>query len=118
MVNKPGYVELGLACADVSGALGRELGELSPSMVGAIEQLVAWVEQASDTIPGDLLTQLAITGFWRRSGGASPSGVNGARSGGSSTRKTIKRRSPPGGWTLTGSFVSSKCDSPLMYCRC
>jgi len=44
MANKLDYVELGLACADVCGALnrgmkGRQLDELSQSVSEAIEQL-------------------------------------------------------------------------------
>jgi len=44
MVNKRDYVELGLACADVCGALDRGVGEkrldeLSRSVCEAIEQL-------------------------------------------------------------------------------
>jgi len=44
MVNKQDYVDLGLACADVCGALdrgvnGKQLDELSRSVCEAIEQL-------------------------------------------------------------------------------
>ena len=44
MVNEQDYVELGLSCADVCQALdrglnGRQLGELSRSVLGAIGQL-------------------------------------------------------------------------------
>ena len=46
MVNKADYVELGLACADVCGALdrgtnGRRVDMLSQSVCEAIEQLRA-----------------------------------------------------------------------------
>ena len=49
MANKLDYVELGLACADVCGALdrgmkGRRANELSRSVHGAIEQLTTWVQ--------------------------------------------------------------------------
>jgi len=48
MVNKRDYVDLGLACADVCGALnrgvnGKQLDELSRSVCEAIEQLTMWV---------------------------------------------------------------------------
>jgi len=44
MINKTDYIDLGLACADVCGALdrgmkGRQLGELSESVFEAIDQL-------------------------------------------------------------------------------
>ena len=44
VANKQDYVDLGLACADVCKAIkvgldGRRLDELSPSVVGAIEEL-------------------------------------------------------------------------------
>jgi len=51
MVNKRDYVELGLACADVCGALdrgvgGRQLDQLSRSSCEAIGKLTTWVRSA------------------------------------------------------------------------
>ena len=50
MANEQGYVELGLSCADVCQALDRGLksgrvNELTESMLGAIEKLIALVER-------------------------------------------------------------------------
>lgn len=49
MINEQDYVELGLNCADICGALdrgtnGRKLDDLSQSVCEAITQLTTWVE--------------------------------------------------------------------------
>ena len=113
MASRTDYVELGLACADACEWIPDGADEQSPSMIEAIEQLSRCVELAMD-MPGGLLTQLAITGFWRRFRIASLSGVNRMRSGDSSIQGTTRRRLPPGGWSSTRSFTSSRCvPSPL-----
>ena len=54
MSNELDYTDLGLSYADVCGALGRgingrQLEELSPSVLGAIEQLITCVKLAMHT---------------------------------------------------------------------
>ena len=49
MINEQEYVELGLNCADICGALdrgtnGKRLDDLSQSVCEAINQLTTWVE--------------------------------------------------------------------------
>ena len=48
MANKQEYVDLGLSCADICGALGRGmdgrmLSDLDKSVCDAISQLTTWV---------------------------------------------------------------------------
>jgi len=74
MANKPRYVELGLACADICRAFGKEMDELSPAMVEAIQQLITWVELGTHTLgdPLTVRTHLVIPAFWSRFRGTSP----------------------------------------------
>ena len=51
MINDQDYVELGLNCADICGALdrgtnGKKLDDLSLSVCEAINQLTTWVRPA------------------------------------------------------------------------
>lgn len=64
MANERDYVELGLTCADVSQVLdrglnGRQLDDLSQSVLGAIEQLTTWVGPTM-LMPSYLLTDISI----------------------------------------------------------
>ena len=116
MANRTDYVELGLACAEVCKALdrgmnGRQMNDLSQSVFEAIEQLTTWVQPAMHIL-GYSFTEFAITGLWPRSRGASSRGVNEMRYLELSTRRTIKGRSRPGGWTSIGSSISSTCVPP------
>ena len=54
-VNAQDYADIGIFCADVCKALdrgldGRRSDELSQSVLGAIEQLTAWVESSMSTL--------------------------------------------------------------------
>ena len=67
MANDQNYVDLGVACADVCEALnrglgGRQPGDLSKSLLGAIEQLTAWVKPAM-RLPSGSLTKISIAGL-------------------------------------------------------
>ena len=119
MADKEDYVDLGLACVDVCRVLdrgmnGRRADDLSRPVLEAIEQLTTLVDPAMHT-SADPLTELSIVGPWPRSRGRSLSGVDGTLSPDSSTRGTIKRRSPPGDWTSAGPFMSSTCVPSLLY---
>jgi len=64
MANKAEYVELGLTCADVCGALDRGMngkgrGDLSQSVCEAINQLTTWVRPVMHR-PDSSLTVLSI----------------------------------------------------------
>lgn len=59
MLNEVEYVELGLSCADVCLALdqgmkGVGVDQPSPSTLGAIKQLSAWVKPTTRTPPNSL----------------------------------------------------------------
>ena len=91
MSNALDYTDLGLSYADVCGTLGRgingrQLDELSPSVLGAIEQLTMWVEPAMHA-PCILLVDVSITELQQRSRGISSGLVNEARSPGPSTQR-------------------------------
>ena len=67
MTSDQDYVDLGVACADVCKALnrglnGRQLDDLSKSLLGAIEQLMTWVEPAM-CAPSGPLTNVSIAGL-------------------------------------------------------
>ena len=60
MANKVDYVELGLACADVCGALdrgmnGKKLDDLSQSVRNAINQLTTWVKPTTCNLDSSLM---------------------------------------------------------------
>jgi hypothetical protein len=64
MASERDYVELGLSCADVSQVLdrglnGRQLADLSQSVLGAIEQLTTCVGPAMAVL-SYLLTNISI----------------------------------------------------------
>lgn len=80
MVNKQHCVELGLSCADVCEALdrglkGRRPGDLSQSVLGAIQKLTTWVET---TVHGssDWPSDLSIIGPWQKLRGRSSNKVD------------------------------------------
>jgi hypothetical protein len=63
MVNELDYVEIGLNCADICGALsrgmnGKKLDDLSQSVCEAINQLTAWVKPAMRSLDGSLTVLL------------------------------------------------------------
>ena len=81
MANKDDYIELGLACADVCGTIdrgmnGKELRDLSQSVIEAIKQLTTWVRPAMHRFDSSL-TLLSITEPWQISKGRSSNGANG-----------------------------------------
>ena len=70
MANELDYIDLGLSCAEVCDALGqglkgKRLDELDQPVLGAIEQLTAYVE-ISMLILGSALTGVTIAGIWPR----------------------------------------------------
>ena len=118
MANRADYVELGLDCADVCGALdrgirGRRLDDLNPPVLEAITRLTTWVEPMMVTLD-NLLTTFLIAGLWRRSKGRSSNRASGMRSLELSMRRAIRKRSGPGKRTSARSYKSSTCvPSPL-----
>ena len=57
MINEQDYVELGLNCADICGALdrgtnGKKMDDLSQSVCEAMNQLTTWVEPAAHGFDG------------------------------------------------------------------
>jgi hypothetical protein len=119
MMNRADYVDLGLACADVCKALdrgikGRRVDEFSQSVLDAIEQLTAWVQPAMQIVYNSL-TMFSITGLRRRSRERSSSRADEMRPLSFSTRRMIKIRLPPGGWTSIGSSTSLMCVPLFLY---
>ena len=73
MANELDYVELGLNCADICGALdrgmnGKKLDDLSQSVCEAINHLTTWVTPAMDSLDGSLMILLTAEP-WGRSRG-------------------------------------------------
>lgn len=67
MLNEEDYFDIGLACADVSTALkrginGKQLDELSQSVLEAIDKLTACVGPAT-RVPSILLTNVSVIGL-------------------------------------------------------
>ena len=113
MANKPEYVELGLACANVCKVLerglnGKKLDDLSQSVREAIDQLTTWVKSAIYGLDGSLTVPL-IAELWRRSEGRSPNRANETQSPDLFMQGMAKKRSRLGSQTLTGSSRSSLC---------
>jgi hypothetical protein len=113
MSNETDYVDLGLACADVCRALdrgmdGKKLDDLSRSVCEAINQLTTWVKPAMRGLDSSPMTPL-IAEPWRKSKGRSSNRAGGTRSLDFSMRRMIKRLSPVGSWSSTGSFMSLLC---------
>ncbi|KAF9641876.1 hypothetical protein BDM02DRAFT_3125016 [Thelephora ganbajun] len=99
VINKVDYVELGLACADVCGALdrgmsGRQEDQIGRSVLEAIERLTTTVAEIQRNVD-ELGNEVGCLCF--------------------STRRKIRTRLLPGGWTSTGSFMSSTYVSSLMH---
>ena len=119
MANKTDYVELGLSCADVCGALhrgmnGKTLDDLSQSVREAIGQLTTCVKLVMVGLDGSLMI-LLIPELSRRFRRRSPGRANGIYSPDLSTRRMIKIQSPVGSRISIESFRSSPCvqSSPL-----
>ena len=111
IANKQDYVDLGLICADICTVLdrgleGRQLNELSKSILGAIEQLTVWVEPLVCGL-SSRLTKVSIAEPRLRCRRKSSSRTNGTRSLEYSTRRATRIRLRLGGRTSTGSFTSS-----------
>ena len=122
MTNETEYIELGLACADVCGALsrgvdGKKLGDLSQSVCGAITQLATWVKPFIRALDSSL-TKFSIAELWERSKGRPQNRANGMRSRDSCMRRMTRKRSPVGSQTSTGSFTFSTCVPSLSYDNC
>jgi hypothetical protein len=80
-MNERDYVELGLNCADICGALdrgmnGKKLDDLSHSVCQAINQLIGWVKPVSHCLDSSL-TILWIAEPWWRSRGSSSNRTDG-----------------------------------------
>ena len=63
MSNKTDYIELGLACAGVCNALhrgmkGKKPDSFSPSVVGAVRDLLVWVKPAMCGLDSSLMAPL------------------------------------------------------------
>ena len=110
MSNKTDYIELGLACAELCGALkrgtnGKRLDDLSQPVCEAIGQLTTWVKQATHGLDNSL-TILWITELWIRSRRWLSKKEDGIGSPDLSTLGMIKPRLRLGSLTSTGSFLS------------
>ena len=95
MLNKLDYVDLGLACADVCGALdrgvnGRRLEDISQPVREAIEQLTMWVQPVT-SVTCNPLTAPAIAEQQLEFKRGSSRNVGGVCSLGSPTRKMTRR---------------------------
>ena len=113
MVNELDYVELGLNCADICGALdrgmnGKRLDDLSQSVYEAINQLTTWVQQEMHSLDSSM-TMFPIAELWGRSRRRSSNRAGGTRSLDFSVRRTTGKQSPVGSQSSTGSCVSSTC---------
>jgi len=101
MSNKRDYIELGLDCANICETLdrgmnGKKLGDLSQSVCEAINQLVAWVNQAIHSLDTSL-TMFSNAEQWQRSKGRSLNRAGGMQSPGYSMRRTTRKQLLPGG---------------------
>ena len=113
MSNKQDYVDLGLNCADICVALdrgmdGKGLGDISPSVREAANQLTTYVKPAVhswDSSP----TAYLMAGLLRRSKGRLQNGAGVATFPDFSMRVMTRTRLPPGSWNSTGYFRSSLC---------
>ena len=122
MTNELDYIDLGLSCADVCNTLergigGRQLDQLSRSVLGAIGQLTTWVKPAMCML-GVPPTDVSMSELWLRSKGRSPCRVNETQSLDSSTQRTIKIRSPLGDKTSSGSSTSSMYVALAVFDHC
>ena len=112
VVNKRDYVDLVLSCADACKILdrgldGRQLGELSQSVLEAVDQLTTWVNQVMCALRRSL-TSLPIPGPWLISKGSSSIGVSKKGPFDCSSKRT-NLGLPNGGRTSIGSFTFSMC---------
>ena len=120
MINQMDYVELGLACAEVCAALHRglnrkKLDDLNSFVRGnRAADDVSYTSHVHFEYLFDDIFGL-ISGLWRIFKGGSPSRGNEMRFLDTSTRRTTRKKSQPGGWTSSGSFVSSTCVPSLLY---
>ena len=113
MINEQEYVELGLSCGDICRALergmnGKNMSDLSQSVCDAIAQLTMWAQTMVLRLDKSL-TILSIAELWQRSGKRSSNRVGGMESPDFFMQRMIRKQSPLGSWTSTGSFRSSMC---------